>query len=136
MTVSCRKIIHVIRIIIAIHLAAVNFSYSCSTAMTSTIVAKTSIGKLVPQKTAFLLCDIQEKFRPLIHNMETVIRTTRYLTSTAQELSIPIVCTQQYTKVFGPTTSDCFADLEYQKFHVPVFDKKRFSMLTDEGKVL
>jgi nicotinamidase-related amidase len=100
----------------------------------TTIASKTAIGKIIPQRTAFLLCDVQEKFRPLIYNMETVIRTTRYLTSIAQELKIPIICTQQYTKVFGPTVTDCFADSEFQRMHVPVFDKKKFSMLTDEGE--
>ena len=100
----------------------------------TTIASKSAIGKIIPQRTAFLLCDVQEKFRPLIYNMETVIRTTRYLTSVAQELNIPIFLTQQYTKVFGPTVTDCFADSEFQRLHVPVFDKKKFSMLTDEGE--
>ena len=67
--------------------------------------------------------------------METIVRTSRYLTSIAQQLDIPIIVTQQYTKVFGPTITDCFADADFQRLHVPVFDKKKFSMLTDEGEV-
>jgi len=88
-----------------------------------------AVGKLAPHTTALLLCDIQERFRPLIHRSETVIRTAQYLTSVAKELSIPVVGTQQYTKVFGPTVSDCFAG-SYED--IPIFDKKLFSMLTPE----
>ena len=90
-----------------------------------------AVGKLAPKTTALLLCDIQDRFRPLIYRAETVIRSAQYLTSVAKELSVPIVGTQQYTKVFGPTVSDCFAGA-YD--HVPIFDKKLFSMLTPEVK--
>ena len=90
-----------------------------------------AVGKLAPKTTALLLCDIQDRFRPLIYRAETVIRSAQYLTSVAKELSVPIVGTQQYTKVFGPTVSDCFAGA-YD--HVPIFEKKLFSMLTPEVK--
>jgi len=91
------------------------------------------IGKLIPQRTTFFLCDIQERFRPLIYHSETIIHTARYLTSVADVLQIPIISTQQYTKVFGSTVSDCFASEEIQR-NVPVFEKKKFSMLTEEVK--
>ena len=89
------------------------------------------VGKLRPETTAFLLCDIQDRFRPLIWRGETVINTSRYLTSVAKALEIPVVVTQQYTKVFGDTVKDCFADPEDLK-SVPIFEKKRFSMCTEE----
>ena len=94
-------------------------------------VAKKAIGKLHPDKTAFLLCDIQDRFRPLLYRGETIIQTARYLTSVAKTLDIPIVVTQQYTKVFGPTVQDCFANESNLK-SVPIFDKKLFSMLTED----
>jgi nicotinamidase-related amidase len=89
------------------------------------------VGKLRPETTAFLLCDIQDRFRPLIWRGETVINTSRYLTSVAKALEIPVVVTQQYTKVFGDTVTDCFADPEDLK-SVPIFEKKKFSMCTEE----
>lgn len=92
--------------------------------------ARALVGKLYPEKTAVLLCDMQERFRPLIWRMETVINTTRYMTSVARALNMPIVGTQQYTKVFGTTLSDCFATKEESE--IPIFEKKKFSMLTDE----
>ena len=90
------------------------------------------VGKLRPETTAFLLCDIQERFRPLAYKMETVINTSRYLTSVAKALEIPIVITQQYTKVFGETVKDCFADPENDMKNIPIFEKKNFSMCTKE----
>lgn len=91
-----------------------------------------AVGKLSPSTTALLVCDVQERFRPLIHKMETVIRTTNFLTSVAKELEIPVVATQQYTKVFGPTVADAFAAPDDLGAAVPVFEKKKFSMLTAE----
>lgn len=94
-------------------------------------MAKRMVGKITPANTAMLLCDIQERFRPLIYRGETVIRTAQYMTSVAKALDIPVVGTQQYTKIFGPTVKECFAypeDLE----NTPIFDKKLFSMITPE----
>eukprot|EP00980_Cylindrotheca_fusiformis_P023170 scaffold10199_cov146-Cylindrotheca_fusiformis.AAC.27 len=90
------------------------------------------VGKLKPETSMFLLCDIQERFRPLMWRGETVINTSRYLTSVAKALDIPVVITQQYTKVFGKTVEDCFADPEDLK-NTPMYEKKNFSMCTQEG---
>ncbi|KAL7537174.1 hypothetical protein ACHAXR_007643 [Thalassiosira sp. AJA248-18] len=95
-------------------------------------LARRAVGKLTPSNTALLVCDVQERFRPLIHKMETVINTTKFMTSLAKELDFPIVATQQYTKVFGPTTPDAFADPKDIGILAPVFEKKKFSMMTDE----
>mmetsp|Transcript_42734 Transcript_42734/g.64279 ORF Transcript_42734/g.64279 Transcript_42734/m.64279 type:complete len:212 (+) Transcript_42734:433-1068(+) len=106
---------------------------SASTAAST--ASKRLVGKLHPSSTALLVCDIQERFRPLIHNGETVIRTTRFLTSVSQELSIPILTTQQYTKVFGPTVASCFANpADIGSPSLPVFEKKLFSMITPQMK--
>ena len=95
-------------------------------------LARRAVGKLSPQSTALLVCDVQERFRPLIHKMETVINTTKFMTSLAKELDFPIVATQQYTKVFGPTVTDAFADPADIGTTAPVFEKKKFSMCTEE----
>ncbi|KAG7367006.1 isochorismatase hydrolase [Nitzschia inconspicua] len=101
--------------------------------MSLTTTALRTVGKLKPENTVFLLCDIQERFRPLMWRGETVIRSAQYMTSVAKALDIPIVITQQYTKVFGETIPETFADAEHMK-NVPKFEKKKFSMCTDEVK--
>lgn len=103
--------------------------------MTSSLTkaARHSIGKLKPENTVFLLCDIQERFCPLIWRGETIIRTANYMTSVAKALDIPIVVTQQYTKAFGDTVPDVFTDQDHFK-SCKMFEKKNFSMCTDEVK--
>jgi len=95
--------------------------------------ARMSIGKLRPENTVFLLCDIQERFRPITWRGETIIRTANYMTSVAKALHIPIVVTQQYTKVFGETVPDVFKDQDHFK-SCKRFEKKKFSMCTAEVK--
>eukprot|EP00558_Chaetoceros_sp_UNC1202_P005862 CAMPEP_0197255274 /NCGR_PEP_ID=MMETSP1429-20130617/71606_1 /TAXON_ID=49237 /ORGANISM="Chaetoceros sp., Strain UNC1202" /LENGTH=221 /DNA_ID=CAMNT_0042718535 /DNA_START=139 /DNA_END=804 /DNA_ORIENTATION=- len=107
---------------------------SASTAAVSKMTR--SVGKLAPSTTTFFLCDIQERFRPLMHNSETIISTAQYMTSVASALSIPVIATQQYTKVFGPTIPDCFAkgqqDIDELISKNRIFEKKKFSMMTEE----
>lgn len=102
--------------------------------MSSSLAATASraVGKLSPSNTALLVCDVQERFRPLIHKMETVVNTTKFMTSVAKELKFPIVVTQQYTKVFGPTIQDAFEDPNDLGTLAPIFEKKKFSMCTEE----
>jgi len=90
-------------------------------------------GKLKPENTAFLLCDIQERFRPRIYRGETIIRTAQYMTSVAKALEIPIIATEQYSKVFGPTVAECFADQKDLK-DTKIFEKKLFSMCVEDMK--
>lgn len=87
------------------------------------------IGKLQPANTALLLCDVQERFRSLIYEAETVIQTCRYMTSVASILGMPTIVTEQYPKVFGPTVSECFAP---EITAMPTAHaKKKFSMMTE-----
>ena len=95
--------------------------------------SRRAVGKLRPADAALLVCDVQERFRHLVHGMETVISTTKFMTAVARELDVPIVVTQQYTKVFGPTIADALSDpTVLGATPSPVFEKKKFSMLTDE----
>lgn len=91
-------------------------------------IPKRLVGKLNPTKTVLLVCDVQERFRSLIWRMETVVHTTQYMTRLATLLDIPVVVTQQYTKAFGPTISDCFVNKDIP----PIFEKKQFSMCTPQ----
>jgi len=90
-----------------------------------------SVGKLIPSRSALLVCDMQERFRPLIHRSETIIQTCKLMTSISKELKMPIVVTEQYPKVFGSTVKDCFADQSHLD-SLTKFPKKLFSMMTPE----
>ena len=69
-----------------------------SLAARQTVNAARNIGKLTTANTAFLLCDVQDRFRTIIHKMETVIGTSAFLMNAAKGLDIPIVATEQYPK--------------------------------------
>lgn len=90
-----------------------------------------AVGKMSPNTTALLLCDVQDRFRPVISNMETVISNCRLLTSSCQLLDIPIVVTEQYPKAFGHTVKECFPT-DTDLSNIPIFPKTRFSMMTDD----
>lgn len=108
-----------------------NHNNNFESVMSASAVTRRAVGKLHPSTTALLLCDVQERFRPLIWKMESVVRTCQYMTSVADALDVPIVATQQYTKVFGDTLDDCFSTPEL-KAATPIFEKKKFSMCTQE----
>jgi isochorismate hydrolase len=92
------------------------------------------LRSLTPSNCVLLICDIQERFIPLIYRSSTVVNTCRYMTNVASVLNIPMVCTQQYTKAFGKTADECFAspDIRTMAMTPHVYEKKKFSMLTDE----
>jgi nicotinamidase-related amidase len=108
--------------------------------MSSITSAKNVAGILDPTRTTLLVCDVQERFAPLIYHAPTVIQTCRYMVNVAQILNVPIVVTQQYTKAFGPTVPECLAPMVLEGSDTPaisiptppIFEKKLFSMLTPE----
>ena len=50
---------------------------SVAAAMSSLDTAPSRIGKLLPDETALLVCDVQERFRPIISNFTAVVDTSR-----------------------------------------------------------
>eukprot|EP00834_Sanchytrium_tribonematis_P002183 NODE_62_length_26495_cov_0.832853.p15 type:complete len:194 gc:universal NODE_62_length_26495_cov_0.832853:10095-9514(-) len=80
--------------------------------------------KLVSKNTALFLCDIQEKFRPLIYQMNDVINTAKKLNEFANITKIPVIVTEQYPKSLGSTCSE----LDISKAEI-VEPKTKFSMV-------
>jgi nicotinamidase-related amidase len=86
------------------------------------------ISRLEIGNCALFICDMQERFRPLIHRFPSVLNRTNLLHESCKILGIPYLVTEQYSKVFGKTVPE-LALIEGQ----PVYEKKKFSMLTDEA---
>lgn len=59
--------------------------------------------RILRDKTAGLLIDIQERLFPHIYENEILALNSGILIKGLQELRIPIVVTEQYTKGLGPT---------------------------------
>jgi len=85
------------------------------------------VGRPILSQTAFFLCDIQERFRPLIHNFETLTLNSQILVNASRLLEIPVIATEQYSKAFG----HIIPEIEMGE-DIPVFEKKKFSMMTEE----
>ena len=59
------------------------------------------LGILKRDEVAFVLIDIQEKFMPVIYDIENIIANANKLVKGASILKIPLVVTEQYPKGLG-----------------------------------
>ncbi|KAM7357474.1 isochorismatase domain-containing protein 1 [Cochliomyia hominivorax] len=82
---------------------------------------------LNPKKTLFLLCDIQEKFRPGMPLFDKFVKNANKLTIAGKELDIPLICTEHYPERLGKIVKDI--DVSHAK---AVVGKTRFSMIVPE----
>ena len=84
---------------------------------------------LIPENTALLIIDIQERILPVINNHQLVIENTIKLIKGFKVLSLPIYYTEQYPKGLGPTISSITTELGDLK----PFDKMSFSCSGDNN---
>ena len=71
---------------------------------------------------------MQDRFRGLISNAETVIKKCALLNDAMNHLEVPVIVTEQYPKALGNTVPEIIVERD----KTAVFEKKLFSMLTDE----
>lgn len=78
----------------------------------------------IPKKdeVAFILVDIQEKFLPVIHKIETVIDNTNKLVKAASILKVPLIVTEQYPRGLGRTVDSIDLDAEQEVIEKISFD--------------
>jgi len=94
-----------------------------------------NIAKLVPDETVFFLCDLQTRFRSLIHGYEDVVTTTNKMLKVAKVLNIPVLVTEQYPKALGSTAPEIIID-SLGPLHLGTIEKTLFSMVTSEVKAI
>ncbi|KAI9292131.1 isochorismatase domain-containing protein 1-like protein [Neoconidiobolus thromboides FSU 785] len=86
-----------------------------------------NLAKINPKTSAFLVCDIQERFRSTIFGYQGVINTAKKLVSAAEILESPVIVTEQYPKALGNTVKE----LDVSKARL-IQAKTKFSMVTPE----
>ena len=91
--------------------------------------AARNLARPTPSNTVLLLCDIQEKFRPLIWKFPAVVASAQALQRACASLGVRSVTTEQNPARLGGTVAELQALLPAD---APVFGKTRFSMLTAE----
>lgn len=62
--------------------------------------------RFIPERTALVVVDIQERFRDLIHNMDAVVANTTRLIKFSQAMDIPILVTEHYSRGLGVTVNE------------------------------
>ena len=67
-------------------------------------------GILKKDEVAFVLVDIQEKFVPVVYNIEALIDNASKLVKGACILKIPLIVTEQYPKGLGRTVNKISLD--------------------------
>ncbi|KNC26751.1 hypothetical protein FF38_11398 [Lucilia cuprina] len=82
---------------------------------------------LNPKRTLFLLCDIQEKFRPAMLLFDNLIENAKRLTEAGKILNIPLLVSEQNPEKLGKTVDDL--DICHAK---SLISKTRFSMIVPE----
>ncbi|KAH8381614.1 hypothetical protein KR093_009403 [Drosophila rubida] len=88
------------------------------------MVPKIGLYRLNPERTLFLMCDIQEKFKPAIPLIGAVIENTKKLVEAGKIFNIPLVVTEQYPEKLGKTA--CELDVGHACSVIP---KTKFSMI-------
>lgn len=92
-------------------------------------VARAALGKLNANATALFVCDIQERFRPVINGFPAVIDTARRMVRGANVIGLPVLVTEQYPAKLGSTVTEL---KEVLPPAAPVISKTLFSMITPE----
>ena len=84
-----------------------------------------------PGRAALVVIDIQEKFQDLIHKIDLVISGTTRLVKFCQELGIPVLVTEHYSKGLGVTVQpiqDLFSPHEaIEKIHFSCVGSETFN---------
>ncbi|KAJ9081880.1 hypothetical protein DSO57_1010304 [Entomophthora muscae] len=90
-------------------------------------LASRNLHRINHAKTAFFVCDIQDRFSTEIFSYPTLITTAQKLLSAAQVLDSRVIVTEQYPKVLGST--DKKLDISRAVINQP---KTLFSMVSPE----
>uniref|UniRef100_A0A336MNS6 Isochorismatase domain-containing protein 1 n=1 Tax=Culicoides sonorensis TaxID=179676 RepID=A0A336MNS6_CULSO len=85
------------------------------------------LGYLEAKKTLFLLCDLQEKFRPGMKLFDPIIKNTAKLLQAGKILNVPLIATEHYPEKLGRIVKEL--DISHAKGVIP---KTRFSMMVPE----
>ncbi|XP_022657403.1 isochorismatase domain-containing protein 2-like isoform X2 [Varroa destructor] len=88
-----------------------------------------NVGRLVPNRSALFLCDLQEKFRPIVQYFPEIVAISGRMLHAAKALNMPVIITEQYPKGLGRTAAELGID---KYLDIKPVEKTQFSMCTPE----
>lgn len=87
------------------------------------------------QTSILFLCDIQDKFAPLIHSFPTIVSKSTLMLESAKIMNIPALISEQYPSALGSTVNEILSIIPENSGDYFVYPKKKFSMITPEALV-
>ncbi|KAF8607656.1 Isochorismatase hydrolase [Ceratobasidium sp. AG-I] len=87
--------------------------------------------KVDPARTAFFICDLQERIRGVIWKFDDIVYTSNKMLKMAKILNVPVLTTEQHPRVFGNTVPELMYD-HLDNLQLGIYPKTKFSMITPE----
>ena len=103
-----------------------------SNSMAALAATQRAVARLRPAESVLLVCDVQERFRTIIHSFDAMVSGTKLLMDASAALEVPVVVTEQYPKVFGATVAEL--GVGDRALLLPPQPKRSFTMCTPEVK--
>lgn len=96
-------------------------------------MANRAVVRLKPATTCVLVCDVQERFRALIHQFDAVAATAGLLVSASRVLGLQVIASEQVPAKLGVTVPEVgISPADGMGAIVPVVEKVSFSMVTED----
>ncbi len=70
-----------------------------------------AISRLTTSSSVLLVCDIQERFRDVVCDFNSIIATAKHLLSVGKVLKVPSLVTEQYPAALGHTVKELEAEV-------------------------
>lgn len=84
------------------------------------------LGIINKENTAFVLIDLQEKFVPVIYDIDYITKNIDVLVKASRILGLPLIATEQYPKGLGHTIDKIEIDKIIEKISFSCFDNNEF----------
>lgn len=85
---------------------------------------RTTLGRLESKSTLFILCDLQERFRPIGHHFPAIVTNAEKLVVCGKKLGVELIVSEQNPDKLGRTVSEL--NITHAR---AVFPKLEFSIL-------
>eukprot|EP00898_Chlorokybus_atmophyticus_P003790 jgi/Chlat1/4411/Chrsp29S04543 len=94
-----------------------------------TTISMAALPRLAQGNCALFVCDIQEKFRPVIDKFPAVIHTAKTMLQAANILDVPVLVSEQYPKGLGNIVEELKPLIPEG---APLIEKMDFTMIVPE----